>query len=374
MTECNTQPTPEDKEKMEEALAKREAKEAKKTEPRELDKATIDNFREAMGTLPGRNKKTYEYMSAYDPRATNVRMIDATQNPYKTMVAAATATWGSGQVGYGEGSMGKWEKLTPEARFVVVISVLTGNTLPQAAEPVNFQFEMNGIPRHTFDQYARMRIGGAVQSIGCRDNSKLDAPLVLYPNLYEAIQNDPEFKEKFEEYNKTMKDMYEYILNRGDGSYQEARAVLPMSYNHSFVTNINYLALKSQAARRLMFCEESTIQWMFTKMRQEVEDRFPLLANYIRPVCDVVAGGKCVYSGGAEGLTKYFSNLYRGCGRHEDPHSYAEFNRSCTDVEEFNKVSKEQGYHLPEPDEWIDFTEFDYDKLDPKDKALFEED
>ena len=371
MSTCNTEPTQENEAKMKEALEARNAEDAKAT--RELDKDTIDNFRKAMGTLPGsQNPKTYDYMSAYDERATNVKMIDATPNPYKVMVAAATATWGSGSTGYGEGSMGKWEKLTPEARFIVVISVLTGNTLPQAAEPVNFQFEFNGIPRHTFDQFARMRIGGAIQSIGCRDNSKLDAPLVLYPELYAELQEDEDFKKDFENYIKVMKDMYERILTRGSGSYQEARAVLPMSYNHSFVTNINYLALQGQSARRLMFCEESTIQWMFTKMRSEVESQFPLLANYLRPVCDKV--NKCVYSGGAEGLTKYFSNLYRGCGRHEDPHSYAEFNRSCTNVDEFDKVSKEQGYHLPGPGEWINFTEFDYDKLDPKDKALFEED
>jgi len=361
--------------KMDAAKAKRDAMDQKKSQPRELDKATIDNFREAMGTLPGsKNPKSYDYISAYDKDATNVKLINKTENPYKAILAASVATWGSGRHGYGEGSMGKWDKLTPEARYIVVISALTGATLPQALEPVDFQFEFNGIPRHTFDQYARMRIGGSVQSIGCRDNSKLDSPLVLYPELYDALQEDDEFREKFENYNKVMKDMYETILTRGSGSYQEARAVLPMSYNHSFVSNINYLALKGQSARRLMFCEESTIQWMFTKMRNEIEDYAPLLANYLRPVCDVIAGGKCVYSGGAESLTKYFSNLYRGCGRHEDPHSYAEFNRSCTDVEKFNKVSKEQGYRLPEPDEWIDYTEFDYDKLTPKDKALFEQD
>jgi len=349
-----------------------EARDLVDQEPK-LDKEIIDNFRLAMGTLPGsQNPKSYDYMSAYDKDATNVNLINRTMNPYKAMVAAATATWGSGLNGYQEGSMNKWGKLSPQARYVVVIAVLTGNTLPQAAEPVDFQFEFNGIPRHTFDQYARMRIGGSVQSIGCRDNSKLDAPLVLYPNLYDDLNSDKEFKDQFENYVKVMKDMYETILNRGAGSYQEARAVLPMSYNHSFVSNINFLALQGQSSRRLMACEESTIQWMFVKMRNEVENHFPLLANYLRPACD--RAKKCIYSGGAEGLAKYFSSLYQGCGRWDDPHSYAEFNRSCSSPSELKKVCEEQGYNLPDPDEWINFTEFDYNKLDPKDRILFEED
>ncbi|MBC8388191.1 MAG: hypothetical protein ISS28_01130 [Candidatus Cloacimonetes bacterium] len=105
-----------------------------------LKKETVDNIRKSLGTLPSQQpEKTYDYYSAFDKEVGVVNLIGAPTNPYKLMVAAATATWGSGRPNQGEGSTMKWERLTPEGRFIVALSVLTGNTLPQAIEPVQFQ-------------------------------------------------------------------------------------------------------------------------------------------------------------------------------------------------------------------------------------------
>jgi len=49
--------------------------------------------------------------------------------------------------------------------------------------------------------------------------------------------------------------MYNEILKYGKSSWQTARAVMPMSYNHSWGCYTNLLALKGQMARRLMPCE-----------------------------------------------------------------------------------------------------------------------
>ena len=231
-----------------------------------MEKERIENFRKATGTLPSQKpEKNYKYEDCL--RTIYTKLTDAPKNPYKTLVRMATATWGDGNVEAGHGSTQKWEKLSPINRYIVALSVLTGNTLPTAMESVSFTFEFNGVPRHTFDQFARMRIGSGHASIGSRDNNKLDCPFVLYPSLYKEIENNMFLKQEFENWVEATKDLYESILGTNEGSWQAARAVLPMSYSHSWVSYANLLALKGQMARRLMACEEAPMVLLFWKMR-----------------------------------------------------------------------------------------------------------
>jgi hypothetical protein len=333
----------------------------------QLKKETIENFREAMGTLPSQNPvKNYDYVSTYDPNACYVKLVEYPSNIYKYLVRMSASTWGDGQLGPGHGSTQKWEKLTPEARYIVALSVLTGNTLPVAEESANLLWEFNGFQRHTYDQFVRLRIGSGHASIGCRDNNKLDCPWILYPELYEELQKNPSLKSHFDEWTKKTKDLYEEILATGRGSWQMSREVLPMSYSHSWTSYTSLLALIGQMNRRLMPCEEAPIVLMFWRMREEIAKKFPLIGNYLRPVCDKAK--RCVYHGGAEGLTKYFSNLFAGCGRWKDEADYQEFNFSCTNTEELAKHC-----NYVQPTEWINYTENDYDKLSDIDKRLFEE-
>lgn len=325
----------------------------------------IDNLRKAMGTLPHRDSEiVYDYANAL--KSCTVKLIDIPKNPYKNIVAMAVATWGSGKMGEDEGSCGKWKKLTPENRFKIVVSALKGKTLPTCLESIKFLFEFNGIPRHTFDQFARLRIGAGIASIGCRDNSKLDAPFILYPELDEMLEKDTSFKKMFESWMKETKDLYAKILSTSKGSYQVARTVLPMCYNHSWVCTINYKALKEQCLRRMMACEEAPIVLIFWKMREEIKKLSPLLANYLRPLCDITK--KCVYAGGAEDLSKLFSCLFKGCGRYPAEHEYAEFNLSCSSYNEISKYVE-----IVTPDGWTEYGINDFDKLSETDKKLFRE-
>src|SRR5271157_5501848 len=141
-----------------------------------MNKEQIDNIREALDTLPDRSqKKTYDYFNALE--TSYVKLLDQPVNVYRNITNAAVSTWGSGEIGPENGSCHKWEKLTPQNRFIVALSALTGNTLPLALENVKYQFEMNGIPRHTADQFFRCRLASH-QSIGCRDNSKINSPFI----------------------------------------------------------------------------------------------------------------------------------------------------------------------------------------------------
>jgi thymidylate synthase ThyX len=329
------------------------------------ERTEIENFRKAMGTLPSQSpKKNYDYKNCLE--TIYVKLTDCPSNPYKTLVRMSTATWGDGQVTEGHGSTQKWEQLSPMNRYIVALSVLTGNTLPTALESVSFTFEFNGVPRHAFDQFVRMRIGAGHASIGSRDNNKLDSPFVLYPSLYKEIENDMFLKAQFEEWIVKTKDLYEKILGTTEGSWQTARAVLPMSYSHSWVSYVNLMCLRGQMSRRLMACEEAPMVLIFWKMRKEIEDRFPLIANYLRPVCDNAK--KCVYHEGPEGLTKYFSALFAGCGRWLTKEKYSEFNNSCSDYSEIGKYVKIVG-----PNDWIHYTPDSYNNLSAADKILFEE-
>ncbi|MAG47152.1 hypothetical protein CL617_00980 [archaeon] len=330
-----------------------------------ITKKDIENFRSAMGTLPSQSpKKTYKYKN--DITSIYVKMTDYPKNPYQIIARAVSATWGDNE----SGSTQKWEKLTPENRYRLALSHLTGNTLPQASEGIQFQFEVNGLSRHDFDQHARARVGAHFMSIGTRDNNKLDADILLYDDVTERMDKEPEYKEKVEEWIKKTKDLYEDSINYSESSWQTGRAFLPQSVNHSYIFGMNYLALKGQMARRLMACEQEGIVALHWLIREQIADIFPLLANFLQPVCDKVK--RCVYMEGPEGMTKYFSNLFDGCGRwevkKEENQVYREFNKSCTDYQRL----KELNIPVKEPNEFQHFGFDDYDSLNEKDKKLFE--
>lgn len=329
-----------------------------------MKQTETDNIREAMQTLPNNSKKNYKYDSALNH--CNIKLIDCSKNVMKDIVAISCSTWGSGDVGIGNGSTDKWKKLSPKNRFRVVLAALTGNTLPTALEAPCFTFEVNGVPRSTFDQFARCRFF-SIGSIGTRDNDKLDAPFLIYDRLYIMLQQDKKLKQEFESWVKQTKDLYENIITHSKSDYQLGRDVLPMCLNHSWTFKTDYLTLKGQCSRRMMACEQDSHVLLFWKLRRIVKhDVSPLLANYLRPQCDNVK--KCIYHGGAEGLTKYFSSLFAGCGRWKEEHKYSEFNHSCSDYKRLSEFTE-----VIEPQDWINYTADDYDMLDKKDKQLFEE-
>ncbi len=336
----------------------------------ELTSIHIQNMRKAMETLPSQKPEiSFEYQN--DISSITVNMTDFPSNPYKIIVRAVTATWGNGLLGNGNGSTGKWEKLLPENRFRLVLSHLTGNTLPQASEGVQFQFEVNGVSRHDFDQHARARIGTHFMSIGTRDNNKLDAPFLLYDDIIKRMDSDEEYKNKVEEWIKMTKLLYQDTISNSEASWQTGRAFLPQSVNHSYVFGVNYLALKGHCSRRLMACEQEGIVALHWLIRNKIEEKFPLLANYLRPACD--GAKRCIYMEGPEGMTKYFSNLFDGCGRWEvkndDNKVYKEFNKSCTN---YNRL-KELGIPVLGVNDYNNYNELSYNELSELDKKLFEE-
>ena len=315
-------------------------------------KEEIDNIREMMGTLPNQDIKeeTKFYIGV---EGITVEMIEYPENPYRAIFEASVATWGN------ESYATKWDLISPENRFKVVKAALSGQTLPQALEPVNFMFIVRGASRASFDQHARMRIGATFFSQGIRDNSRADAGFRIPNDL--AFMEDIVLQNEIALHVKKGKELYSKILEKGKGSYQSARSILPMGLTHNYKWNANLQAIKGYMAQRLQACEQSDTVFVAIATRKAIEDKFPLIASHLKPGCDYAK--KCTYHQ-AYTLSEMFGCLFSGCGRWPDNGEYSTFNKSCSD---YDTMAEQGGIRLSDPQRWKEYDTFD--SLTPEDKS-----
>ena len=319
---------------------------------------TTDELRRAMGTLPELNVEDKDTKIHVGVSGITAELIDGPRNPYRTIVEVSTATWGD------EAFSNKWDKISPENRFKIVKAALSGQTLPQAIEPVLFAFTIRGTSRSAFDQHARARLQ-TFFSQGCRDNSRLGAGFRLPSELAPENGGDPELYKDVLAHIANFKDLYQRILKTGWGSFQTARCLFPLGATHNYRFASNLGALKGFMAQRLKACEQADTCYTAICIWNEINDRFPLIADHLRPGCDWIK--KCDYHQSST-LSELFSALFAGCGRWEDPVKYATFNKSCSSYEQ---MEKEGGKRIPGPTSWKNYTE--YSQLEDSDKALFNE-
>jgi len=316
----------------------------------------LDTLRKEMGTLPNDELKISSKIHKGVSGISVELLLPAEEfNPYKLIFENTVATWGD------EDYKTKWNSVSPENRFKVVLAALTGQTLPQSLESVTFSFIVRGVSRSAFDQHARQRFA-TFFSQGVRDNSRLDAGFRIPSELWNDEELIDELKAHFAEY----KRLYKKILERGEGSFQSARCVMPMGATHNYKFSANVLALKSYMAQRLKACEQADTVATAIAVRKAVEDEFPLLGSVFRPGCDYAK--KCQYHQ-SYSLSEMFGCLFRGCGRWKDETPYATFNRSCTD---YKTIEQEMGFTLPKPNDIV--TPQSFDELNWRDRLLFEED
>ena len=294
-------------------------------------KDRIEALRKIMGTLPdeqpARSVEIYEGV-----KKSRVKLIDYSINPYKAIYEIVASTW------KGEW-WNKWEKTPPEGRVKVVLSALSGKTLPQCLEAPSFTWKIEGLSRSAFDQLARHRNTG-IGSVGMRDNSWLDASLRISSDL-------APWKNEIESWWRQTKDLYEKIVKSGQSNWQSARLILPMGMCWMFTWTMNYRAFKDICAQRLMFCEQFDTVATVWLMREKLKEKFPLLAAFCRPACDVVR--KCVYSD-VYSLSIYFGALFKPCERWPVKEYYATFpNQAAANPEE---IERELKVKIPKPFEW----------------------
>lgn len=230
------------------------------------DYKSIEKIRIATGTLPSeRPKRKTVYFRLRE--SISVKLIDHNSNPYKAMFATSTATWGDNE--YEE----KWPKVDLASRLEVVKAVLTGNTLPQAREMVNFIFSVRGVPRWLFDRHTQTKFT-TFMSIGCRDNNKIDSDIIFNNN----VTNDEidRYWGVFEE----LKDLYEFALGEDQGSWQSARSFLPQNYQHSYHFGQNLLSIVNVKIDSDPFLD------LYKRIVEEISYKFPLIGLHASSLFD----------------------------------------------------------------------------------------
>ena len=313
----------------------------------------ISQLRQLMGTQP--KERTILQTDFHEGvRNIKVQLLDKPVNPYKAIFDMATSTWSN--------KIDKWPDATPEARFWVVKSVLDFKSLPNAMEAPSFTFAIEGCSRSAFDQIARGRIGMVYSSMGWRDNDHSDIGF----RVPQSIWNDAESHANFMQVCIAAKEEYFRLVNKGQSSWQDARALLPISACHSFSMAINYMALRNFSSKRTKFCEQSDTVAVAWLMRQRIKEEFPLLGQYLRPACDW--GGICQYHQNNE-MSEAFGCLFKECGRNKctATDSYATFNYACSDSK---LIAKQLGIIIPAAGQ--DMPPKEYADVSAIDKRIFE--
>jgi len=315
---------------------------------------TIRNLRRIMGTLPEEQpKRTDEiYVGVENIK---VELVDYPKNPYKAIYEIVTSTWGGRDRWFH-----RWKDAPVEGRIKVVLAALEGKTLPQCLEAPSFTFKIQGLSRSAYDQLARHRYSG-IGSVGMRDNNWRDAALRIPSDLLR-------WKSEIAEWWKKTKDLYDKIVSSGQASWQSARAILPMGTCWRFTWTMNYRALQGILAQRMAFCEQYDTVYTAWAMWAELRKKFPLLAVYCRPRCDIIK--KCYYSD-IYSLSILFGALFKPCGRWPVKKYWATFpNLAAADPDEIDReLRKNYGFGVPSPNEWDKLKE----EALQKDRKFFEE-
>jgi len=292
----------------------------------------------------------------YTLKDLKVELLDYTKNPYKTCVNMAMQTWTS--VG------DKWSKISPETRFEVMKSILEGKTLPLALEHPTFSFQVSHIDRSTFDQIARQRIGIVFASKGQKDDDLHDSGFIIPSCIYK----DPELCQYVIDMYKNSKKLYSFLIEKGVFNWA-ARCVLPMYLEHNFIFSANFMAIKNMLARRLETTEQEGMVAFAWLVRERIKEVFPLLAEYLRPSCDLRKRDMTELVNGFSdviGIPHISDN--RQPGFNKDKFPKIKWNSPCTDI---SIIEKELNIKIPKPNEWIDYS---WETLLDSDRKLFEED
>ena len=290
----------------------------------------IDQMRRVMGTLPD---MAPEFKTEFHRgvEGIKVKLIDHNVNPYKAIYNFGAMTWGK--------KADKWADTPVAGRVAVVKAVLDRQALPLALEVPNFTFTVEGVSRWAFDQMARQRLGTVFSSMGTRDNNHLDMGF----RVHESIWKDEEKLKRFKETCLLAKENYRYFVEQGQGSWQEARSLLPISCIHNYMVHMNFAAVQNMVGKRGQACEGEDVVAIAFLTRQAIGEKFPLLSKYLRPSCDWV--GKCTYHK-AYSMSEAFGALFDTCGRWPDGDEYKYFhqNGSCSD---YKTIASQLGIYIP---------------------------
>jgi len=281
-----------------------------------------------------------------------VELFDYSVNPYISMCNMALNTWGL----YND----KWKKLSPESRFYAVKEVLEGKALPLALEAPIFTFSIENVSRACFDQIARARIGVVYASKGTKDNDLNHLDFCI-PSVF---LKDRQVRMRIDDVMNKFKENYKYSQDRDYPNWAN-RCFAPMYVSHRFIMSINFKSLQQMCGGRMMTTEMEDTVALAWLLRERVKEKFPLLANYLRPACDKAKRDLTVAVNGFAdilGIPHPSDNRHSGFKNYKGKVTWDE---SCSDIK---LIEKELKIKIPSPEDWIDYQ---YEKLKTVDKEKF---
>lgn len=285
-----------------------------------------------------------------DLEALRIKLVSTIDNPYKSLVEMSLMTWGN------EGE--KWNKLSPQSRLYAVKEVLENRALPLAKESIKFNFYIDGVTRHCFDQIARARIGVVFSSMGTKDNNVSGSKFIV-PYIFNETD-----KQKVEEQYRSSIELYNELRSTYPG--WAARYVLPEGVMHHFFMSIDYSSLQGFCSNRMETTEQTDTVAVAWKLREVVKSKFPLLANYLRPACDFVKRDRTVAVNGFADILGIPHSSDNRWNSDADKKYRIWWNYPCTDI----KYLIKQGVEVVQSNEWIDYS---WDNLSESDKKLLSE-
>jgi thymidylate synthase ThyX len=146
------------------------------------------------------------------------------------------------------------------------------------------------------------------------------------------------------------------------------RSILPMYLAHNFIFSANFAAIQNLLSKRMETSEMEECVAFSILVREEIKQKFPLLAEYLRPACDSAKRDlNTSFNGFSDiiGVPHSSDNRQPGFDNEKTP---AKWNEPCTNIKLVEKMIKK---HLPLPTEWIDFT---WETLPEIDRQKFMED
>jgi thymidylate synthase ThyX len=302
-------------------------------------------------------EKKYNETKFLDLKDLKVELIDCSNNPYKVMCNMALCTWGS----YNN----KWKFLSPESRFYVVKEVLDRKALPLALESSSFSFSIENCSRAVFDQLARARIGVVFSSKGQKDNFLNDLNFIIPSRIKDTILED-----NYKEICFDSKNLYTQIQNYHIPNWA-ARCVINMYASHRFIMCINFKSLQDMCSSRMQTTEIEDCVAIAYLLRNEVSKKFPLLANYLRPMCDWIKKDTNYNVNGfweILGIPHISDMRWSSKEDIKIQKNIAKFYEPCTNLD---YVERKLNIKIPSPNDWKDYT---WETLDNIDKENFMKD
>lgn len=227
-----------------------------------------------------------------------VKLVNWSNNIDDAILTFISQTWGA---------IDGPEEFEPDEREKMIEIALSGRTLPQVLETINFTFQIEGISRACSHQLVRVRIGSGFTQKGQSDVYYGDTNYII-PPMIEAVGKTDEYIALMEQCSRFYRELFEAGV-----PYQDARFVIPTASTTTIAWTVNMLALKNWCAQRLQNFMQWEINALARMVREEVRKISPQLANVLRPRCEIT--GSC----------QAFGNLFGGCGKFPLPQSHSRY-------------------------------------------------